>query len=118
MAKIKGLSWFVSDRLGFRNSQLKSNEQRQAPRGLDTVLRTLRRRLDDRVADVFNAACVSGDLDVAAKLLAILEDMHDRRRLHHGNERREISDELIVRCRRELQRVRESDAKAKADKAD
>jgi len=106
MAKPKGISWFVTDKLGFRKTHLPAADARLPPRGLETVLRTLRRRLDDKVADVFHAACVSGDLEVAEKLLAILEDMHERRRRQFENDRRQISDEAVVRARKELERCR------------
>jgi hypothetical protein len=76
------------------------------PRGLDTVLRSLRRRLDDRVSDVFHAACVSGDLMAAEKLLDVLEDMHTRRRRSYANDRRQIDDGTVVRARLELERCR------------
>lgn len=106
MAKTKGLSWFVTDRLGFRKTRLTPTELRSVPQGLDTVLRTLRRRLDDRVAEVFQVACMSGELEAAEKLLEVLEDLHERRRRDHGRERREINEELIQRARGELQRRR------------
>lgn len=114
MAKGKGLSWFVSSGIGFRNTRLPAAELRQPPRGLDTVLRTLRRRLDDRVAEVFNMACVAGDMMVAERLLAVLEEMHERRRRTHETERRQISDDLVVRARHELQRLRDAKAKQEA----
>lgn len=106
MTKSKGLSWFMTNGLGFRNTRLPPVEARVAPRGLDTVLRSLRRRLDDRVSDVFHAACVSGDLLVAEKLLELLEEMHDRRRRSFANEHRHIDDEVVVRGRQELDRCR------------
>ena len=70
------------------------------------MLRSLRRRLDDRVSAVFHAACVSGDLLSAEKLLELLEDMHERRRRSFANERRHIDDQMVVRARQELERCR------------
>ena len=106
MARSKGLSWFVTNGLGFRNARMMPVERQAPPRGLDTVLRSLRRRLDDRVGDVFHAACVSGDLVTAEKLLDVLEDLHARRRQRHANERRQIDDEPVRRARQELERCR------------
>lgn len=105
MARSKGLSWFVTNGLGFRNTRMAAVDH-APPRGLDTVLRSLRRRLDDRVSDVFHAACVSGDLMAAEKLLDVLEDMHTRRRRGYANDRRQIDDGLVVRARQELERCR------------
>lgn len=72
---------------------------------LSTVVRTrinrvLRRRLSDRVADVFDEACIGGDLDTAEELLEVLEAMHRRRQAAVG-ERRLSTDEL-VRAREQL----------------
>jgi hypothetical protein len=106
MARSKGLSWFVTNSLGFRNTRMVATERQAPPRGLDTVLRSLRRRLDDRVSDVFHAACVSGDLVAAEKLLNVLEDLHARRRQRYANDRRHIDDEPVRRARHELERCR------------
>ncbi len=59
-----------------------------------------RRRLSDRVASVFDEACLTGDLDTAEQLLAVLEGMHDRRQAAMGDRRLNI-DELL-RARDEL----------------
>ena len=72
------------------------------PRGmLDRLSRTFRRRLSDRVEDVFRDACVLGDLDTAEALLAVLENMHARRCEKFGQDRR-ISDEGVVKARADL----------------
>lgn len=105
MARSKGLSWFVTGSRGFLNTRMSVAEP-PPPRGLDTVLRSLRRRLDDRVSEVFLAACVSGDLATAEKLLEVLEDLYARRRRKFGDERRQIDDGLVVRARVELERCR------------
>ena len=72
---------------------------------LDRINRTFRRRLSDKVEDVFQAACLAGDLDAAEDLLTTLERMHERRVLELGGERR-ISDDALVRARKELARRR------------
>jgi len=62
-----------------------------------------RRRLSDRVGDLFQAACLAGDLDTAEELLTVLMNMHERRQRIFGGERR-ISDEALVKMREELAR--------------
>jgi hypothetical protein len=66
------------------------------------VRRSLRRRIDDAVEDVFQRACLTGDLDTAEELLAVLESMRARRISMYGRNRR-INDDDIVRLRTELQ---------------
>ena len=60
----------------------------------------LKNRLSDRVADVFQQAVMTGDLDTAEDLLAIMQNMHERRQAAAGERR--IDDEVIVRARQEL----------------
>lgn len=60
----------------------------------------LRRRLSDRVTDVFDRACLSGDFDTAGELLEVLEAMHIRRQAAVGERR--IGDEGVVRAREQL----------------
>ena len=66
----------------------------------ERINRALRRRLSDRVVDVFHEACMSGDLTTAEELLEVLEAMQDRRQALLGDRR--ISDEDVVRAREEL----------------
>lgn len=106
MAGSKGLSWFMTNGIGFRNPRMVPVDQAMPPRGLETVLRSLRRRLDDRVSDVFHAACVCGDLVTAEKLLDVLDDLHTRRRHGYANDRRRIDDSSVVSARLELERCR------------
>ncbi len=74
---------------------------------LDRVKAAQRRRLDDSVDDAFRQACVSGDLDTAQELLAVLVAMHARRRTTFGSERRTISDSL-QRAQEELDSHRQN----------
>jgi hypothetical protein len=71
------------------------------------INRVLRRRLSDRVAEVFEEACVGGDLETAEELLEVLEAMHRRRQAAVG-ERRISTDELA--------RAREQVAARKAER--
>ena len=61
---------------------------------------TLRRRLSDRVAEVFHEACLGGDLHTAEQLLAVMQDMQERRAAA-GRDRR-AGDEELQRAREEL----------------
>jgi hypothetical protein len=63
--------------------------------------RVLRRRLSDRVMDVFQEACISGDLDTAEELLVVIEAMYSRRQSSAGERR--ISDEDVVQASEELE---------------
>jgi hypothetical protein len=62
--------------------------------------RLLRRRLSDHVMDVLNEACISGDLETAEELLAVLENMHVRRQTAMGDRR--LSDKELVEAREEV----------------
>jgi hypothetical protein len=70
---------------------------------LGRISRTFRRRLRDRVEDLFQDACISGDLATAEELLAVLEHMHARR--SDGPDRRAISISFD-KAREELARRR------------
>ena len=80
----------------------------------ERINRVLRRRLSDRVEDVFQEACVSGDLETAEELLSVLEAMHARRQALVGDRR--ISNVDLVRAREDLAR-RKSDREAAAARA-
>jgi hypothetical protein len=62
--------------------------------GLD---RTLRRRLADRLEDLFRDVCIAGDFDTAEELLAAMGRMRDRR-AGAGVERR-LDDDVIPKAR-------------------
>jgi len=59
----------------------------------------LRRRLTDRVEDIFHEACLSGNLEIAEDLLWLMEKMYARRRF---NDQRAQDNEALVRARQEL----------------
>jgi hypothetical protein len=74
------------------------------PQGiLGRINRTFRRRLRDRVEDLFQDACISGDLATAEELLTVLEHMHARRR--DGPDRR-AAGMSFDKAREELARRR------------
>ena len=66
--------------------------------------RAFRRRLTDRVEDLFHDACSAGDLDTAEEVLAILENMQNRRE-GAGTDRR-MANEFFSAAREELARRR------------
>jgi hypothetical protein len=70
---------------------------------LGRINRSFRRRLRDRVEDLFQDACISGDLATAEELLTVLEHMHLRR--HDGPDRR-AADVSFDKARQELARRR------------
>ena len=97
-----------------------SPPDRPPPMPIGTVVRerinrVLRRRLSDRVEDVFQEACVSSDLDTAEELLHVLEAMHARRQALVGDRRLSSAD--LVRAREELGR-RKVDREAAAARLD
>ena len=69
---------------------------------VDRLNRTFRRRLRDRVEDLFQDACVAGDLATAEELLGVLENMQKRRQ-RTGQDRR-ASDSPFTAAREELAR--------------
>ncbi len=66
----------------------------------DRMNRALRRRLSDRVLDVCHEACMSGDLQTADELVAVLERIHARRQAIVGDRR--IGDEDVLRMREDI----------------
>jgi hypothetical protein len=62
--------------------------------------RVLRRRLSDRVFDVFQEACIAGDLDTAETLLALLEQMQRQRQAAFPERR--LDTEVLGAARDEL----------------
>jgi hypothetical protein len=74
----------------------------------DRMNRTLRRRLSDRVMDVFQEACVAGDLATAEELLAVMQAMYERRQTAVGDRRLSQQD---------LENARDGLAIRKADRA-
>jgi len=70
-------------------------------RVLERINKTLRRRLSDRVEAVFQAACMTGELDTAADLLTVLANMRERGRRAFSDERR-ISDDPVAKAQAAL----------------
>ena len=77
---------------------------------VDRLNRTFRRRLRDRVEDLFQDACVAGDLATAEELLGVLENMQ-KRRDGAGQDRR-ANDAPFAAAREELARRKRAMARA------
>ena len=69
---------------------------------MNRLNRSFRRRLRDRVEDLFRDACVTGDLATAEELLGVLENMQKRRQAT-GQDRR-AGDSPFTAAREELAR--------------
>jgi hypothetical protein len=65
----------------------------------------MRRRISDRIEDLFYQACLSGDLDTAEDLYALLLKLHERRVKAYGSEHR-INDHALIKIEQELGRRR------------
>jgi len=61
-------------------------------------------RLDEGITELFDHACITGELEAAADLLTVLEKWHARRSASYGRERR-ISGAGLERARKELERL-------------
>lgn len=63
--------------------------------------RLTRVRLSDRIGAVFQAACMTGELDTAADLLVVLRNVRERGHRAFGVEKR-ISDDPVAKAQEEL----------------
>jgi hypothetical protein len=61
------------------------------------------RLLDDAVTEAFNQACIAGDLEAAADLLALVEKWHSRRS-YSGEQARRTDRIFAKRMQGELER--------------
>jgi len=85
--------------------QLPLGVQRPIPKNPEEVAarmnRIHRRRLSDRFYELFQEACLSGDLVTAEELLTMVEDAEKQRRANFGGDRRK-SDDFLALAREEL----------------
>jgi hypothetical protein len=70
---------------------------------LDRVRPATVHRLDEGITELFDYACITGDLEAAADLLALMEKWHARRAYDDEEQRRPGSVQL-KRMRAELER--------------
>ena len=116
---MRRLTILIADK--FRRRDIPPVPPPQTP--MSTIVRQratkmMRRRLSDRVLDVFNEALIGGDLDTAEELLTVLDAMHARRQAAIGDRR--LSYEDVAAARQELlsrRAEREAAAAAMADLA-
>ena len=98
---MKAPNWMVGRRTSSR--EVSATDQKIQER-LNNVGRSLRRRLSDKIEVLFQEACLSGDLETAESLLAILERMSTRRT--NGAENRRVPLATLERLRAELEQCR------------
>ena len=98
---MKAPNWMVGRRTSSR--EISVTDQKIQER-LNNVGRSLRRRLSDKIEVLFQEACLSGDLETAESLLAILERMSTRRT--NGAENRRVPLATLERLRAELEQCR------------
>jgi hypothetical protein len=70
---------------------------------LDRVLPRTEHRLDDGINELFEYACITGDLEAAGELMALMEKWHARRTYKDYEQRRLVVIQL-KRMRGELDR--------------
>lgn len=84
----------------------RQTDQIVPPERMTRMYGSLKRRLSDKIEDVLDEACVTGDLQTAEELLAVLELIHARTPRLIGRDRRENADRL-TRFRGEVGKLRE-----------
>ncbi len=100
-------SWLLAHRpQAWLNQRGRDAEQIVPQERMTRMYVSLKRRLSDKIEDVLDEACVTGDLQTAEELLAVLELMHVRPPRLIGRERRSAGDRLI-RFRTEVETLRE-----------
>lgn len=93
--------YFVSSKKGSRD-EISPASMPPAPwLALQRINRTMRRRLSDSVFDVFQEACIAGDLDAAETLLTLLERMQRQRQA--ASPERRLTSEVLDAAREELE---------------
>lgn len=107
---MKAPSWMVGRRTSSR--EISVTDQKIQER-LNNVGRSLRRRLSDKIEVLFQEACLSGDLETAESLLAILERMSTRPA--NGAENRRVPLATLERLRAELEHCRTKDEPLETD---
>ena len=73
---------------------------------LDSLRKSFRRSLSDQIEAAFREACLTGDIEVADRLMATLEFMQARAEHASERERRGRSDIPIAELRAELEECR------------
>jgi len=102
---MKAPSWLIGKNVLFDAPDTPAAEQARLRARIDVVRRSFRRRLTDRIADLYDEACLAGDLDTAAVLLDAYETSAGRTRAGQGRDRRE-ADGGLSRLRDDLLRRR------------
>ncbi len=90
---MRGPSWLVGKSTRFAEPESQPDPARLKAR-LDSVGRSFRRRLTDRIEDLFEEACLSGDLDTAEALLRAHATATARGVAERGRDRRDSAQTL------------------------
>ena len=98
---MKAPNWMVGRRASSRD--VSAADQKIQER-LNTVGRSLRRRMSDKIEVLFQESCLSGDVETAESLLAILERMSTRPT--QGPDTRRVPLATLERLRAELEQCR------------
>lgn len=107
---MKAPSWMVGRRTSSRDINIADQKLQER---LNSVGRSLRRRLSDKIEVLFQESCLTGDLETAESLLAILERMSTRPIT--GSDNRRVPAETLERLRAELERCRTKDEATETD---
>lgn len=81
-------SWLIGNKTRFDMPESPPVDGARMQARINSVRRSFRRRLTDQIEDVFDAACLSGDLETAEALLAAHACAAARRSPLPGPERR------------------------------
>jgi hypothetical protein len=94
-------SWLIGARTAFGAPPRPRFEDDRLQSRLADMRRSLRRRLSDRIEDLFEEACLSGDFGTAEALLLAYERAEERGVRQHGRDPR-IAAATLARLREAL----------------
>lgn len=90
---MRGPSWLIGKSTRFAEPETPPDPARLRAR-IDGVARSFRRRLTDRIEDLFEEACLSGDLETAEALLGAHATASARGAAGRGRDRRQSAQTL------------------------
>ena len=102
-------SWLIGSKAALAEPETPKIDDERLKARLNAVRRSFRRRLTDRIEDLFEEACLSGDIATADDLFQTLERMQARAELRETNPRRRPRIPLAA-LRAELELSREQHA--------
>ncbi len=99
-------SWLIGSKAAMAEPETPKVDDERLKARLNAVRRSFRRRLTDRIEDLFEEACLSGDLETAEALLAAYERAGARAPGPHGRDRR-VSEAALNQLRDSLAQRRQ-----------